>query len=275
MADRPKSLIRMDDVDLSLQWINMMVYGHPGEGKTPFWGTGNERLLIMDSDHGFESAAAQGSKASVVSATNYDDVLEVYDWLRVEGHKEYDWVVWDSLTLFQERVLIDEIMVDAVADNPNQDEFVPSMRQYLINMNKLGRYVRDFVDLPMNFGISCHVLNDRDPDGAAVYMPAIQGKGMPSRISGYMNIIGYLGHAQIGEGDGKTTIQRMLTQKVGKFYARDRFQACGLYVDEPTVPKIEALVNAKKAALKKETVAKTPAARTARKAIKRPAQTKE
>jgi hypothetical protein len=264
---RPQSIVKMDDQDsVNMSSINMLVYSHPGEGKTPFWGTGGQRLLLMDSDHGYESAAALGSQASRASVTDYEELDEIYTWLLSTNCKEFDWVVWDSLTLFQERVLIDDIMVDAVAENPNQDEFVPSQRQYLINMNKVGRYVRNFVELPINFGISCHVdAHARDPEGNSVYMPLIQGKNMPSRISGYMNVIGFLGKAQVEEGGNKKTVQRMLLKKKGKMYARDRFMALGSHMDYPSIPKIEAAITAKRAEQAAKKVA--PAKRTVRRTV--------
>lgn len=259
MPTRPKSIMRMDSSDLNLESINMLVYAHPGEGKTPFWGTGGERLLLMDSDHGYESAASSGSKASKIPVTDYDELEEVYQWLLGTNCKEFDWVVWDSLTLFQERALIDDIMVDAVAESDRQEEFVPSKREYLINMNRVGRYVRQFVDLPINFGISCHVLMDaRDPDGKPMWLPLIQGKGMPGRISGYMNVVGFLGKAKVKKGADEVQIPRMLTMQNGRYYARDRFRALGPHVDNPTLPKIEAAINKKRQEVSSGSAAPTP-----------------
>lgn len=148
---RPASIAPLSE---QLHSINWCVYSHPGVGKTVLAGTG-EHMLIMDSDHGTESAAAFGSKADRAPATDYDQLLEIYDYLAHDRHP-YTWVWWDSLTLFQNRVLIDDIMPDAVANNPRQEEFVPSQREYLINMNRLMRMVRLFVDLPIHFGVSCH-----------------------------------------------------------------------------------------------------------------------
>lgn len=248
-SSRPQSIHQVNDVSASLKSINLLIYSHPGEGKTPFWGTGGERLLMMDSDHGYESAAANGSKCYRIPVTDYVELQEAFDWLKNGGGtKEFDWVVWDSITLFQNRTLIDEIMADAVAENPRQEEFVPSRREYLINMNRILRYVRLFVDLDINFGVSAHVLEDKDPEGGTkLWMPAIQGKNMPSNVCGYMNVIGFLGHTPFVNGTGG--VPRLLTQRVGRFYARDRFMALGQHIDRPTVPKVEELINAKRSNL--------------------------
>lgn len=250
---RPKSLVRIGSGDPSLHTINMCIYSHPGEGKTALWGTGNERVLILDSDPGMgtQTCGSLGNTPHVIPVTEYGDVQEVYEYVKHEMPKdlpEVKWVVWDSVTLFQDRALIDEIMPDAVAENPRQEEFVPSRREYLMNMNRIGRYIRLFVDLPtINFGMSAHVIVETDvSDGSTVWMPAVQGKGMASKVAGYMNVVGYLGKAQVGEGNDKKTINRLLTRRVGKFYAKDRFNALGKHVDMPTLPKIEQLIEAKK-----------------------------
>lgn len=225
--------------------INMLIYGHPGEGKTVFWGTG-EGVLILDSDHGTESARAQGSKADVMPCPDYASLLEAYEYL-ANGDHPYRWVVWDSLTLFQSRSLIDEVMADAIAENPRQEEFVPAVRHYLVSMNRVGRMVRNFTALPINFGISCLVNQEEDPvDGSTLYMPGVQGKNMPANVSGWMGIVGYLTKAEAEDGKMR---QRLITRRLGRYYAKDRFDALGAHVDRPTLPKIEDLIAKRNAEL--------------------------
>lgn len=244
---RPKSLVPLQEAT-SVQRINFCLYSHPGEGKTVFWGTGNERILILDSDPGMgtQSAKALGSSALVMPVTDYEELQEAYEYCKHDLHKDYpkvEWVAWDSLTLFQDRTLIDDIMLDAIAENPKQDEFVPSQRQYLQSMNRIGRYVRLFVELPFHFGVSCHVEMEKDDkDGSSLWMPQVQGKNMPSKVAGYMNLVGYMDKATVKQDGKDVKVQRILFEKVGKFYAKDRFNSIGKHLDKPTIPKLEALV---------------------------------
>lgn len=226
--------------DPSLSTINICVYSHPGVGKTVLAGTADERMLIMDSDKGTESASAKGSKAKRTPAIDHSQMAAIYDYLANDKHS-FTWVWWDSLTLFQNRALIDDIMPNAVAQSPRQEEFVPSQREYLINMNHIMRWVRLFVDLPINFGISCHVLISEESDGETLYMPAVQGKGMPSHVTGYMNVVGYYAKRE-EKGDSKKEVRKLLVQPSGKFYAKDRFAALGKILTDPTLPQIEKLV---------------------------------
>lgn len=245
--------------------INMIIYSYPGEGKSPLWGSGGDNVLFLDSDNGTESAEMLGSRAWVIPAHDYDDLEGAYQYVKNEMPKDLPhirWVVWDSITLFSDRALIDDLMPDAVAGSTkDREEFVPDRREYLINQNRIGRYVRNFADLPVNFGISALLQVDIDQqDGSTVYMPAIPGKNMPSKVCGYMNVIGFLGKATVENSDGKAIkVQRLLTQRTGKYFARDRFMALGHHVDRPTIPKIEGLIEAKKAMVNAERKAGGPA----------------
>lgn len=242
---RPQSIVKISE-DQSLSTINFLLYGHPGIGKTVFWGTGGEGVLIMDSDSGGTSSAkVRGSKAKKMPVVDYDQLGQAYEFLRYDKH-EFTWVIWDSLTLFQDRALVDDILQDAAAANPRQSADVASQREYLISQNRIGTYVRLFSDLPINFGISCHVMvgEDTEGDGGLVYKPAISGKkgSYSSYICGYANVVGYYGLTPKGN-------RRLITQRQGEFYAKDRFDALRTndkgYLDNPTLPQIESLVQAR------------------------------
>lgn len=281
---RPASITALDAENLSS--INLCCYSHPGVGKTVLAGTG-ERMLIMDSDHGTESAAAFGSKAERVPVIDYDQCQEVYDYVANDEHP-YTWVWWDSVTLFQNRVLIDDIMPNAVMQSPRQEEFVPSQREYLINMNHLMRMIRLFADLPIHFGVSCHVIISEESDGTTLYMPAVQGKGMASNLTGYMNVVGYYAKREVDKGGKKAVARKLLCQQSGKYYAKDRFNALGTVLTDPTVPRLEELIRKspagkglivpeRRAGRAKPKPTKAPAAKVARpvkKAVKRTAPRK-
>lgn len=233
----------------NLHTVNFCIFSHPGEGKTAFWGTGNNKVFILDSDPGMgtQTCEALGQKPYVMPVVDYDDLATAYEYVAHDLMRELPdvtWIVWDSITLFQDRALIDDIMPDAHAANPEkQEEFVPSRREYLINMNRIGRYVRQFVDLnTFNFGCSAHVLLEPTPDGSTMYMPQVAGKNMPSKIAGYMNVVGYMTKREV---EGKQ-IQSVLWQKEAKYYAKDRFSALGHHMDRPTLPKVMELIEAKR-----------------------------
>lgn len=241
---RPKSIYRLGS-NTALRTINWLLYGHPGVGKTPLWGTG-EKVLLLDSDGGTESAEARGSRIEVIRVPGFGELSDVYQYLRYGKH-DYKWVVWDGGTLFMDRVLIDEITADAAALSPKQSPDVASQREYLVLQNRMGDYVRRFVDLPINFGMSAHVMTWENPEGETEYIPFLPGgQGQFSnKMSGYFNLVTYLGIKPDG------TTRRLLTERKDYFFSRDRFHAVRTpmksgkklgYLDNPTVPKVEELI---------------------------------
>lgn len=252
MTSRPASYCRPGEDDPSLAKISALIYSHPGEGKTVLWGTGSERVCFLASDpEGIISARSLGYRPHSIQVTDYEELDQALDWF--EGSAEpkkngIKWIVWDSLTIFQDRALIDDIMADAAAENPKQDMDVPSKREYMQSQSRIGRAVRRLIDLDdFNIGISCHVMDAEAPGGNGLtFLPLIQGGGRTGNFSkklcGYMNVVGYLGKTQV---DGKL-VQRLTLRQDGKIYGKDRFNVIGGsggYMDRPTLPKIEALVD--------------------------------
>jgi hypothetical protein len=203
----------------------------------------------MDSDNGYDSAKALGSTAHVMEVHDFDQVEAAYDYI-ANGKHSYKWVWWDTLTLFQDRALIDDILVDAHMENPKQSEDVASQREYLIVQNRLGRYIRQFCALPINFGFTCHSMIHETPDNQRIYIPAMQGGKngeYSNKITAYTNVIGYLGFATDTTSDGKkVAVQRMLWRRTNEVLAKDKFNALGAHMDRPTVPKMEAAIAAKR-----------------------------
>lgn len=243
VGERPASLYSLGDE--RPRTINAGIYGWWGAGKTPMIGTG-KGTLILDCDHGVESAEASGSQADVMSVTSYAELQAAYEYLAYGTH-EYRWVWWDSISLFMDRALIDDVLKEAHEQNPRQSEDVASQREYLIQQNRIGTHVRQFCALPINFGWTAHVMTTVEAEtGEVIYMPMIPGgKGeFSSKICGYMNVVAYLGRTKSGTA-------RLITNRTDHYYARDRFGALNSgegkpYINEPSVPKIEELIKRKR-----------------------------
>jgi hypothetical protein len=247
---RPTDAHVLGDDSPDLSKINLGLYAHPGRGKTVLGGGGRANgtklnvphsrgIIIADGDgtRGL-AAASQGSKATIIPMEDYDAVRSVYEWMvedLLPKNKLPKWFVWDSVTLFQDRSLIDDITWEAHQQNPNQSEFVPSQREYLIDHNRIKTWIRRFVKLPCNCLFTFHVAVDEDPEGNLIYMPAVQGRSagvsMSSIVTGYLNVVGYM--------DVVDNKRKILFQPSNEFYAKDQFHALGKVMTDPTLPKIE------------------------------------
>jgi hypothetical protein len=107
-----------------------------------------------------------------------------------------------------------------------------------------------------HFGITAHSEDLPDPisyNGDVKRLPWIQGKGMISRVSGYMNIVGYMDVRTRTIRGEERAIRVLHTQKSELYYAKDQFDAFekGTLIN-PTMPKIMEAVNVARAKKRKE-----------------------
>lgn len=271
---RPASLHRLDDDEYFLRKINMGIYSWPGVGKSVFIGSGGVKMLIGDADSGgTDSPAALGSEASAVRITDYQELEDVYQFLKNDmdpEDPEFDFFWWDSVTLFQDRTLIDDLLLDAYTMNPSkQDPDVPSKREYMKSQVRIARYVRQFSELDhVNFGMSFHIMAHETPEGTVTWCPLLQGlQGeFSTKIQGYTNILGYL----YTKEDGGTTNRFMRTAQSPEYVAKDRFVALPAVIKNPTIPDIRARIAKAKAERKAAKASGTPTKAAAKKAAPMP-----
>jgi len=235
---RPKGIMPVGDEE---KWHRMMVYGEPGVGKTVFAGSGKRTLLLVSDGAETISAAGMGSTADVWVTPEYEDIDEAFEYLRLEGHKEYDWVWVDNITMLQDQSM-DRLMRELVEAKPSRNRWVPDQHEYLVNQNRLSTMIRSFKKLPMNVGFTAHLMRTEDDEGRVLYLPMIQGgKGQLSqKICSYMNIVGFL---QAVRKDGAIR-REMILEKRSKYLAKGRFPGMAGTMVEPTLPKLESAIAA-------------------------------
>lgn len=222
--------------------INMILYGEPGVGKSVLACSGEKTLILAsDSEETVSAAALGGSTADRWVVPDYSAITDAYEYLRYENHG-YKWVWLDNATLFQEQGM-DDIMTTLVAAKPGRNRFIPDKAEYLQNQQRLGVWIREMKLLEFNFGLVCHVQRREDPDtGDITMLPLLSGKQgeYAEKICGYMNVVCYMTRIY----KDKAYHTKLHSNKVGKYYAKDRFSAIGTLTD-PTIPQIEKLIGAK------------------------------
>lgn len=254
--------------------VALLVYAINGYGKTRFAGSGKNVLIIRPpTDHtdSIRGGTARNVKEWVVH--NWDDMNDVYLYAQNEGHK-WDWIWLDSISLFQDAGL-DSIWQQVIADKPQRAKFGLDKGEYGVNMHRLGIWVRNMVGLPgFNFGVTAHPFWGKNLEDEELLMPYIQGKNMPDKICGTMNMVGYMDIKKIKlPGEDKAKSRRvMYFSATDRYYAKDQFDAFpkGKLVD-PTLPALEEAV---KAARSREAVARK-GSKTTTKATKKRATAKK
>jgi hypothetical protein len=209
--------------------IAMLIYGEPGIGKTRnFAGRcgklGRTLILRPPVDHTDSITDSKNVDEWVIRGWSEMDDALIY--CRTEGAAIYDWVWLDSLSLMSDQGL-DDIWEDLIARKPDRANFGLDKGEYGINMQRMSRWVRHMVGCPeWHFGMTAHVgLRESTEDAADPQekaMPYIQGKNMPPKMCGYMNVVGYYHWTEL-RGDRKVRVLDL--NQTDNFYAKDQFDA--------------------------------------------------
>lgn len=253
--------LTIEDVGASAK-IFPLIFGDPGIGKTTLLGTGGKlyKTLIVrpPTDH-TDPIIGSGCKETIVR--DWTEIWEVLDYLRHEGH-EWDWVWLDSISLMQDFGLDDvyENILDRKGPKGSlaraaREQFGPDQGEYRVNMWRLEQWIRHTVGAAdFNFGVTAHPFwyEPKDEDIEPYLMPWVQGKNMPNKICGMMNLVGYY-QLREREVKGEKKLSRVLhTNKSTTWYGKCQFKmpdGSGAFGDSgtivnPTIPKMMEAIDA-------------------------------
>lgn len=227
-------------------WLN---FSDPGAGKTSLIGTlGKEyKTLIMRPpiDH---ADPIIGSGVQEMIVKDWEEIFDGLEYMRHDGH-EWDWFWIDSISLLQD-IGLDDVYANAIDAKGGRQgaraKYGPDRGEYRVNMWRLEQFIRYIVGTGgFNLGITAHAFWFQDPEeGNSQLMPWIQGKAMPQKISGMMNMVSYM-EVRKREIRGETRESRVLHfNKTERFYAKCQFKIDGKPAFEdggvvnPTAPEI-------------------------------------
>lgn len=228
--------------------IAMLVYGHPGCGKTVLAAT-SPRCLIVRPPTDHTVGVPMDSHAQEWVVRGWNDITDVANYFRHdEGAEHFDWVWLDSISAFQDFGL-DDIWQELIDANPHRKNTQLDRLEYWKNMSRLTEWVRGMVSLDtVNVGVTAWAFKDEDENGRPLWMPWVQGRAMPQKICGYMNLVGrlaVLARQKDGPNYKKGDHYRvMYTDLTDKYYAKDQYLGAfkGKMV-HPTMPKIISVID--------------------------------
>jgi hypothetical protein len=186
-------------------------------------------------------------------------------WLEQGGASQFDWIVIDGLSTMNNKFLLG-YAAEAFDNNPAKRAHrnLPDKPDYFNTQNFTKGWIARFVDLPCNVLITAHAMRPEDKaSGELVVYPAIQGKGyeVSNYICGLMHCVGFMAHRVIQTGDEARQVRRILWQHYydqateTTYFAKDQFDALGMYTDDLTMPEIIARIDSGELAPKQAPVA--------------------
>jgi hypothetical protein len=167
----------------------------------------------------------------VVLITKFDDVDRAFQWLPTGKHP-FRSVVIDSLTELQQRA----IDMQVGTSQPQGNDWGAILR-------KVEAHVRGFRDLTMNPVRPLETLvivagvkekGQKDP----TLRPLLSGQ-MAEKLAYHCDVQGYLSVSLGADGQPERRLQCM---PVNQIAAKDRTGRLGVYVEAPSVPKLQEIV---------------------------------
>ncbi|QNJ55374.1 AAA-ATPase [Gordonia phage LittleFella] len=286
LSDWAPEIISLEDDE---DTVNLCVYGYPGSGKTVLAGSDDRVLFLAPEDDGTLSAKRQGSTANKWPIRNLADFEEAIDRIEEnidEVRESFDWLAIDSATHMQ-RLLMRQILEDAVEENPERDIDTPALQDWNKYYNKFQRLVQLTNALEINTIWTATVKSETDEEGDDFVLPDIQGRGYQEALTfaSQMTSYGYLkAEDKIVKRDGeivkdadgeplKKTVRTITWRDTGKIRGKDRTNALAPVTKDLTLKQIRQLITGEKTRedfRKKPARKTTPAKKTARKVAKTP-----
>lgn len=226
------------------EYINMLVYGDPGIGKTRLAGSASlvpelSPVLVIDVEGGTMSLADSYPNVDVVRITSWASLLDVVEALE-QDPTLYRTVVLDSLTEIQKFSMV-QIMKATVAKDAKREVEVPSMREWGINGEHIRTLVRAFRDMGINVIATAHVLDDKDDRGGLTKTkPSLTGK-LKNEVTGFMDIVLYMYNKRLKAEDNSRYIATLLLSKgTPEQVAKDRSGKLPDVMEAPDMAEIYA-----------------------------------
>ncbi len=235
-------LLGATSVSEAIPYLNWMIYGPPGAGKTYLAGTSKdepdlEPVLFLDVDKGTTTLRRFGKGVKVIPIRSMNHLGQVFETL-ANNPTKYRTVVLDSITELQNMNMKD--IMQELTNTPqgaDRDPHVPGKREWGKSSSMMREVVRKFRDLPCNTIFIAHsktVVEEEFGGSSSSYiMPNLPGK-LATDVAGFIDIVGYLDVETI---DGETH-RRLQVAKSRKVIAKDRLGVLGNVVLDPTMTKL-------------------------------------
>lgn len=232
---------RIVSVDDSDEYVNILIYGRNGMGKTRFAGSGPKCLICDVREEGTRSVKGTGSKKFPVNTWN--DIGDIF-WYLKSGNHDYESVAIDTITALN-ALCLKHVMGQAEDRDPSRETGLADQRTYGRAGNLMREILLEFRGLPMHviFLAQERVIKDEDTDEPILHTPDLPA-GSRGTAMGCVSFIGRIYSQQVRIRNKST---RKITEKwedrllIGpheEYDTKDRTNSLGQVVRNPTMTKL-------------------------------------
>lgn len=204
--------------DQSFSFVNFLVFGESGAGKTTFLGSGNESetlILNIVSESGL--LTLRKKNIDVIDILTKEDMFEALDWIEKEGIKNYKVIGIDSFSQFQKNL---------------EKQITSTGFQLWAEIKEITREVVDRLKaMPINFVALCEVAM-KDDDGAVKFIPSLLGSSKDEIAYWFDEVYFFEKTGKAGE----MPKFRALTQSGSRYPCKSRIGTLPVVIDNPTLP---------------------------------------
>lgn len=228
----------------SITWINKLVYGEPGAGKTYLLGTAADHpetapLLFLDIEGGIMTIRDR-QDIDVVQVRSMKQLQDIINMIAKQPKPLYYKTIGvDGITELQ-KLDMRTVMMEQFNRKPETtDIYVPSQREWGKSGERVRMIVRALRDLECNLimtALQAEFVDERT--GRRLIHPSIPGK-LKSEIPGFFDIVGHLKAVH----EGGEIIRTLQTVKTESLIAKDRSDSLPPLMKNPSIPEIWDIVH--------------------------------
>jgi hypothetical protein len=226
-------------VDAALPFINQLIYGPSGIGKTVLAGSASvvpemRPVIYLDVEGGTLSLRERYPDVERVRIKSVQDLTKVHHALATTDHG-YKTVVLDSITETQQTGMHGPggIMQAAIQKDSDRDPDLPGIGEYGKSTQMMRKIIRAFRDLPMNTIFTSLDRVER-VKGREFIKPSLTAK-LSDEIAGFLDLVVYLYKK---EGDDGEVNRYLLSVATDTVTAKDRTDKLPPVLINPTMEDI-------------------------------------
>lgn len=227
-----------------VKWMNFLVFGDPGVGKTRLVSTAQDHeemtpMLLVDIEGG-TTTIKKRHDIDVTVVRSMADLIKLQSELYKEGDNlPYKSIALDNMSELQ-NLDVKEIMRQAYQRNPDKvDIDVPGQREWGKTREHMRAITRSFRDLPCHVIMTAHVVTEKTEGQPDRYFPGFGGRAK-TEVPGFMDIVGYM----TVDKKGKESTRRVQFAGTRAVLAKDRTDSLGDIIENPTLPLIWEKIHA-------------------------------